>query len=173
MLLSTSAVFLKVLAQSRATLVVVGCWLLIVDCCGKLVDCRMEEDHRSVQRQSFPRKSDHLIFRGYWNKKYIAAEMNVLHLQLGAINSICFICKQTPPKKCVILLYVDTFWSGEKGPTLPELFLRCDISYPCLPNFVSLFSGEVFLVGFPDSLGSGNLTKVLPNLHMSQSKIIP
>ena len=101
MLLSIGADFLKVLAQSCATLFVVGCWLLIVDCCGKLVDCRMEEDHRSVQRQSFPRKSDHLIFRGYWNKKYIAAEMNVLHLQLGAINSICFICKQTPPKNAL------------------------------------------------------------------------
>ena len=99
MLLSIGADFLKVLAQSCATLFVVGCWLLIVDCCGKLVDCRMEEDHRSVQRQSFPRKSDHLIFRGYWNKKYIAAEMNVLHLRLGAINSICFICTQTPPPK--------------------------------------------------------------------------
>ena len=114
MLLSIGADFLKVLAQSCATLFVVGCWLLIVDCCGKLVDCRMEEDHRSVHRQSFPRKSDHLIFRGYWNKKYIAAKMNVLHLQLGAINSICFICTQTPPQKKSYLLAI-----AENGALFP------------------------------------------------------
>ena len=69
MLLSIGADFLKVLAQSCATLFVVGCWLLIVDCCGKIVDCRMEEDHCSVQPTKFSEKVRSFDFPGILKQK--------------------------------------------------------------------------------------------------------